>query len=413
MQHGNSASETWLVAHEELSRLARTRAALDWEESGWLLCGVREQVHRHFGFGSFHEYVERLFGYKPRTTEEKLRVAEALESLPELCEKLRTGALTWSAVRELTRVATSGTEKAWVRAAEGKTVRQIEQLVSGRERGDRPETPARPEARRHVLTFDVGAETLALVREAMAKLRRESGEPLDDDAALLLMARHVLEGPRDEGRASYQIAINRCEGCGRTSQLGKGEAIAVGAEVFEMASCDAQHIGSVESRAHVGGDAPRATQDVPPATRRQVFRRDQQRCVVPGCKNAIFLDLHHLDPRSEGGGHDPDVLVVLCGAHHRAQHRGQLIIEGRVSSGLNFRHADGMPYGQLGAPRKADVYTRAFAALRSMGFREGETKRALAEIQVKGELAGAELTSLIRAALRVLVPPMRPGKHTQ
>ncbi|HMJ11257.1 MAG TPA: hypothetical protein VK524_07600 [Polyangiaceae bacterium] len=39
------------------------------------------QVHMHLGFGSFSEYAERLFG-KPRSTEEKLRVAEALERLP-------------------------------------------------------------------------------------------------------------------------------------------------------------------------------------------------------------------------------------------------------------------------------------------------------------------------------------------
>jgi len=34
----------------------------------------------------------------------------------------------------------------------------------------------------------------------MNKLRR-SGTPLDDDSALILMARHVLGGPIDEGRA--------------------------------------------------------------------------------------------------------------------------------------------------------------------------------------------------------------------
>jgi hypothetical protein len=40
------------------------------------------------------------------------------------------------------------------------------------------------------------------------KLRRNAGEPLDDEAALLLMARVVLEGPCDEGRASYQIGVS-------------------------------------------------------------------------------------------------------------------------------------------------------------------------------------------------------------
>ncbi len=51
----------------------------------------------HLGYASFAEYVERLFGYKPRATEEKLRVAQALESLPEMNRALRDGELTWSA----------------------------------------------------------------------------------------------------------------------------------------------------------------------------------------------------------------------------------------------------------------------------------------------------------------------------
>jgi hypothetical protein len=33
----------------------------------------------------------------------------------------------------------------------------------------------------------------------VAKLRRDAGETLDDDATLLLMARHVLGGPTDYG----------------------------------------------------------------------------------------------------------------------------------------------------------------------------------------------------------------------
>ena len=66
------------------------------------------------------------------------------------------------------------------------------------------------------------------------------------------------------------------------------------------------------------GTQARATQTIPPAVRRQVMRRDRKRCVVPGCTNHRFVDVHHLDPRSEGGGHDPDRLAVLCGSHHRA-----------------------------------------------------------------------------------------------
>src|SRR3954466_12147630 len=90
----------WVVAHAALSRLAQERAAADAQEGRWLLAALRSAVHVHLGFGSFGEYVERLFGYKPRTTQEKLRVAEALEGLPVLERALTEGELSWSAVRE-------------------------------------------------------------------------------------------------------------------------------------------------------------------------------------------------------------------------------------------------------------------------------------------------------------------------
>jgi hypothetical protein len=92
--------------------------------------------------------------------------------------------------------------------------------------GDQPsspgQTPGQTCARRHVLRFDVAPETLALWREAMDQLRRSSNSPLDDDSALLLMARHVLGGPRDEGRASYQIALCLCAECGQGCQQASG-----------------------------------------------------------------------------------------------------------------------------------------------------------------------------------------------
>jgi hypothetical protein len=109
----NDASD-WKQAHAALSRLARERAALDAEEGRWLLRALRSAAHVHLGFGSFAEYIDRLFGYRPRTTQEKLRVAEALETLPHLGRALETGALSWSAARELTRVAVPETEPAWL-----------------------------------------------------------------------------------------------------------------------------------------------------------------------------------------------------------------------------------------------------------------------------------------------------------
>ncbi len=235
----------WVVAHEELERLARQRAELDGREGLALLRALRAEVHRHLGYASFPQYVEKLFGYSPRTTDDKLRTALALEHLSELRAALCEGTLPWSSVRELARVATPDTVHDWLQAARGKTVRQIERLVSGRQPGDRPSEPARPEAHRHILRFDVSAQTYATFREAAAAIRRRSSEPMDDDALLLQMAREILQGPSDTGRSSYQVAITVCERCGRGVQHGAGTDVELGPEVVEMVECDAQIIGRI------------------------------------------------------------------------------------------------------------------------------------------------------------------------
>jgi hypothetical protein len=410
-QANDFSRPAWERAHQALVGLAKRRGELDFDEGRWLRAAAQARVDRRLGYGSFVEYIERLFGYAPRLTHEKLRVAEALESLPELAVALEKGQASWSSVRELTRVATANTEQKWLDAARGRTVREVERMVSGRKRGSLPTDPADPMAERHVLRFEVSGEVLATFRDAMAKLRREAGGALDDDAALLLMARQVLGGPTDEGRASYQVELTLCEACQKAWQHGHGEAIDVGAEVAEMASCDAQrlatpHVGGTSAAPHVGDPSEqhaRASQDVPPARRREVLRRDRHRCVVPGCRHATFLDLHHVRAREEGGGHEADNLITLCGAHHRALHHGELRVEGRVSAGLRYFHADGTDYGNVSsiAGAVADAQSKAFQALRQLGFAEREARRALSEV-LADPARPTNVETILRAALQRL-----------
>ena len=170
----------WRTAHAALSRLARQRAAADAEEGRWLLAAQRLRTHVHLGLGSFVEYVGRMFGYRPRTTHEKLRVAEALERLPLLAAALERGELSWSAVRELTRVAVAETEATWLAAGTAKTLRELEELVAGKQPGDLPTDAADPRAVRHVVRFEVAAETYATLREAFTELRWRSEASLSD-----------------------------------------------------------------------------------------------------------------------------------------------------------------------------------------------------------------------------------------
>lgn len=394
-------SGDWLLAHEALSRLASQRAAADAEEGRWLLAAFRARAHLHMGFGSFGEYVERLLGYKPRSTQEKLRVAEALEGLPELAHALEQGTLHWSVVREITRLAVAETERDWRDFALGKTLRQVEASVAGKRPGDTPAARSDPALLRHVLRIEMTAEALALFRDARSELRRRAGTSLDDEAVLLEMARLVLQGPKDEARASYQVALSVCPDCGGGQQAANGELLPVGTEIVEMARCDGQVLADAPAGA-------RAKQTIPPALRRAVLQRDQRRCRVPGCNNASFLDLHHIQLREEGGANSSCNLLTLCGVHHRAVHRGVLVIAGSADA-PSFRHADGSAYGDAMAPHAIDVNAKVFSGLRNLGFRELEARRALEEVRERNGAREIEWTmeQLLRATLERLRPHSR------
>jgi hypothetical protein len=220
----------------------------------------------------------------------------------------------------------------------------------------------------------------------------------------------VLGGPSDEGRASYQVAIDLCEDCQRARQHADGERVAVSKTVTEMAKCDAQWIPT----AHVGTNAnaanERASQDISPAVRRAVLRRDHHRCRVPGCSHATFVDIHHVVARADGGSHDPSNLVTLCGAHHRALHEGTLVIARASGESLEFRHADGSPYGAPPVLPAAQAQTQAFRALRGLGFGEREARVALERVMKESGNAG-EMEAVLRRSLELLteraVAPVR------
>ena len=191
-----------------------------------------------------------------------------------------------------------------------------------------------------------------------------------------------------------------------------GEQHVVDKVIEGMVACDSQvlpHGDSVAARETSSippvGATPqppannkRATQTIPPATRREVMRRDHGRCIAPGCRNHRFLDVHHLDLRSEGGGHDPIRIAVLCGSHHRSVHAGTLNITGSATAGFIFRHADGRSYGQRLQPAAIEVAEKAFTALRHMGFKDKEVRARIAAVQQAG--APEQLEDFLRAALR-------------
>ena len=260
MHLAHDSAPEWMVIDDAITQLAASKGALDVELGRWLLAARLEGVERMLGFGSFAEYVERRLGFDARTTSERLRVARALEVLPAIEGLLRAGRRSWSAVRELTRVATPDNEAAWVEASERMTVREVEGLVAGREPGDDPWDPRDPVLAPHRLVLELPADELADWQEAAERVRLEIGPAATNREVLRALVQKEL-GARPESQPGYQTAVTLCAGCERAWQQAGGELVEVAPAVGDCARCDGSVVGVVEvegeavgaASAHVGG----------------------------------------------------------------------------------------------------------------------------------------------------------------
>ncbi len=331
-----SASETdhdyeCRAVHDKLQKIARGRSALDAREAELLREAKELKMWRSYGYATFFEYLEHELGYSPRTAQERIRIADALEDLPVMSESLAAGRLHHSAVRELTRVAMRETEDEWIEAARGKNLRQVEELVAGHKYGDLPDDPIDPEIRTRKVTYEVLPATYSALRQARIALEQERGEAIDDDDFLQSLCRCALE-PSLGGvsKPAYQMAIVTCKTCDRSWDTSGGREVELDAATVARASCDAELIGALDA-------APtRVTSTVTPRMRRHVFARDKNRCVVPGCRSARNLDLHHIKHQADGGLHRDTNLCLLCSSHHALHHQGRLAIRGEAPDRLEF-----------------------------------------------------------------------------
>jgi hypothetical protein len=390
----------WRAIDHALRQLAARRCQLDADEARWLRAADAAEIWRPLGMVSAIDYLGRALGYAPHTARERLRVARALGGLPVVTAALAAGELSYSAVRELTRVATPATEAAWCAQARGLPLRELEALVAHRRPGDTPDDPPQPEPRDRVLRLELTAEVYALWRETARALGDTHGRHLSDAELVIALcgaARTAADPAAHDGRATFQIAVTVCERCGQGWQDGGGQAIPISAAAVDRAQCDAQEIGALDA-----AQPARATQDIPPATARLVRRRDHGRCRVPGCRSALGIELHHLVPRSAGGAHVVQNLVSLCGSCHAAHHDGRLRISGTADQLAVARpgepRAPSERASRVGRADRAAVRDDALRGLTGLGW-----PRAIAVAAVDAAIAAlgpAPLDAVLREALR-------------
>src|SRR3954462_2097144 len=139
------AEPAWRDLYRRLKANHQIRIACDAREAPMLREADELALHVAIGYSTLVELVMAELDCSRHTANEKLRVAHELLELPLIDQAFRAGEISWSKVRELTRVATAETEDEWLDAIEGKAAHEVQQLVKGHDRGARPSDAPDPQ----------------------------------------------------------------------------------------------------------------------------------------------------------------------------------------------------------------------------------------------------------------------------
>ncbi|HEY4179817.1 MAG TPA: HNH endonuclease signature motif containing protein [Kofleriaceae bacterium] len=215
--------------HARFVRRAKQRTAWDAEEARDLREAVRLRVWEAVSCANIVEYLERYSGLSPRVAQDRLRVPDALASLPNMEAALDEGLLHYSHVRELTRVATPKTEEQWLDAACGMTAGETMQAVSGRARGDRPTDPKRSELQMRTVSWRVREATAARIHALISELQSLHGDAFEDDDERLLAVCDAAEcggglggSPDEPGDAMVNEAGDAMDETGEAESVAGG-----------------------------------------------------------------------------------------------------------------------------------------------------------------------------------------------
>ncbi len=280
---------------------------------------MKGKLYRGLGYASIHLYAEEALGFSRSKTYEFIRLAEALDELPGLKDQIESGDLPWTKAREVVKVATPETEKAWLALAESKSRRELEKEVTvsralrdaDRQEGQteliEPERDVPAAATAQSLTLRLSP--LAKARfEAMCEKLMKKHHCSREQVMLMALESLLGESTRVDGGSSYQVVVQQCPEC---------EEKTVGAKRRRLSSAESAQI-DCDSQVLLPGKRIKAS--IPPALRRAVLMRDGRRCQAKGCRSTSFLEVHHIKARSRGGDNSEANLITLCASCHRHLH---------------------------------------------------------------------------------------------
>ena len=321
------------------------------------------------GFTSCAHWLNWRTGLAMGAAREKVRVARALAELPRLSAEMRRGALSYSKVRALTRVATPATEERLLDFARSATAAHVERLVRAWRRVDRiaaAEDDRRRHESRHLevwvdedgmlvvrgrLSPEVGAVVQRALEAASDRLYHDAEDKAEVSVgqrradALGLIAESALAADRGTAGDRYQVVLHvEADGLGDDAAAGQStleDGTGVSAEMSRRLACDASKVVVAHARDGTVLDVGRKTRTIPPAIRRALTTRDR-RCRFPGC-DACHCDAHHVRHWADGGATRLENLLLVCRRHHRAVHEEGFTVELGDAGKARFFWPDGRP----------------------------------------------------------------------
>jgi hypothetical protein len=282
-------------------------------------------------------------GIEPGTAREKVRVAHALGALPLIDEQLRIGQLSYSKVRELTRVATPENEARLVELAKGSTAAQLVKICRLLEQ-IQPRDAAADEERRWLRTRDVAG----MVR-VEAQLRPEeaarvlaacdvfAGSAAERADALVTMAEATLRGDQPQ-RPPNEVVIH----IDAATLAGNQGDTGIPAETSRRLLCDAGILPAVDDAEGRTLDLGRKSRTFCGALRRALFVRARGCCEFPGCAHRRYLHAHHVRHWVDGGETKLTNALLVCTAHHALLHEGGFTVVASAE-GWRFLRPDKRP----------------------------------------------------------------------
>jgi hypothetical protein len=347
------------------------------EEGGWHGTGINSCAH----------WLNWKCGMSIGTARERVRVARALSGLPKILASFRTGRVSYSKVRAMSRVATRWNEDVLLNVALHGTASHVETQVRLYRKVKRIEALEQANvhhAKRSLKLYqdDDGfwvmrgrftPEQGALIAKALDaandrlfteqhqvpdEVTAEIEQNLPQDQvvpeafasrradAMERVAESFLAGAKRESCGGDRYLINihtdvetlKADGDGAESELeDKGH---VSAETSRRMACDCALVHWHEDKEGEPLNIGRKTRSIPPAIRRALKRRDGG-CRFPGCTCSRFVDAHHIHHWADGGETSMDNLVLLCRRHHRLVHEEGFGLNRGTDGAINFSLPDG------------------------------------------------------------------------